>query len=649
MENIKLGNRYKIIKQVGLGGMAKVYKAEDTVLKRIVAIKVLKDQFSEDDEFLRKFNNEAQSAAKLSDINIVNVYDIGQDIINGKNIYYIVMEFIEGITLKSYIDEKKILSNEEIENFSIQIASALNAAHSNGIIHRDIKPQNILMASDNKLKVTDFGIARVSSNATITYTNSILGTVHYISPEQAKGKFVDEKSDLYSLGVVMYEMATGKVPFDADNSVGIAIMHIQDEPVEPKKINPNLDEKLNSIIIKLLSKKPSDRFQNSLELIKALKDKNYNGESNFTSPTETIKIEKIKEENPKKNVYINNKNTEKRKEQIKKINSLKRKRIIKKSLFFTGIVILFIFFVHTVYSFFSPYKDGIPIPAVVDINEDDAIEILKNAGFNPIVKKYEENETVSEGKVIKQAPKAKTKGKKGDLVELTVSKGKKVTVPDLVGMSKDDAEKSLEKVGLNIGKVTFKYSEKVEDGYIIDQDPQPGIQLDISSYVNIVVSTTEDESSENNTIVPDLYNLNGGDAVKTIEGANLTVGSINYEYSDTIEQGNVISQSIVAGTPVEEWTTINIVISNGINEEENIQSSNVNTIFSLDMPNSESVIITIREIRSNGSIGQVFHDQVHYRSEANENNKLEIPISAPDGTLVEVLYDGNKIGEYTVH
>ena len=270
MDNIILGNRYQLHDLIGVGGMAKVYKATDRLLQRDVAIKILKDQYAEDNEFVKKFSNEALSAARLTHVNIVSVYDIGEDLIEGKKIHYIVMEYVNGETLKDLIDRKKIISNHDIIDYSIQISQALNQAHSSNIVHRDIKPQNILMDRYGLLKVTDFGIARVSTNATITYTSSILGTVHYISPEQAKGKFVDEKSDLYSLGVVMYEMATGKVPFDADNSVGIAVMHIQDEPESPIKLNENLSPRLNDIIMKLLEKDPQKRFKNANELIRAL-------------------------------------------------------------------------------------------------------------------------------------------------------------------------------------------------------------------------------------------------------------------------------------------------------------------------------------------------------------------------------------------
>lgn len=265
-----LGNRYNIIEKVGTGGMAYVYKAEDKILKRLVAIKVLKEQFIEDQEFSKKFEIEAQSAARLSHPNIVNVYDVGTDRIDDRIIHYIVMEYINGRTLKDLIREKGKLSTTEAVSYSKQIASALDLAHRNGIIHRDIKPQNIMINDEGMVKVTDFGIARISSSATITYTSSILGTVHYISPEQAKGSFIDYKSDIYSLGIVMYEMLTGRVPFDAENSVGIALAHIHEKVEAPRILNPSISPRLNSIVLKALEKNPENRFSSCRELIRAL-------------------------------------------------------------------------------------------------------------------------------------------------------------------------------------------------------------------------------------------------------------------------------------------------------------------------------------------------------------------------------------------
>ncbi len=268
-----LNGRYEIIEKVGIGGMAIVYKAKDIYLKRIVAVKVLKEQYLEDKEFIKKFVIEAQSVANLNNQNIVKIYDVGQHIEDSKTYNYIVMEYIKGKTLNELIKDKGRLNSNAVVSISKQIANALDCAHKHHIIHRDIKPHNIIIDENLNVKVTDFGIARIATSSTITYTSSVLGTVHYISPEQAKGKFIDEKSDIYSLGVVMYEMVTGKVPFDTDNAVGIAMQHINEPLVEPIKFVPNLEPWLNSIIVKCMEKNPENRFQSAESLIKALDDK----------------------------------------------------------------------------------------------------------------------------------------------------------------------------------------------------------------------------------------------------------------------------------------------------------------------------------------------------------------------------------------
>lgn len=268
-----LNGRYEIIEKVGIGGMAIVYKAKDIYLKRIVAVKVLKEQYLEDKEFIKKFVIEAQSVANLNNQNIVKIYDVGQHIEDGKIYNYIVMEYIKGKTLNELIKDKGRLNSNAVVSISKQIASALDCAHKHHIIHRDIKPHNIIIDENLNVKVTDFGIARIATSSTITYTSSVLGTVHYISPEQAKGKFIDEKSDIYSLGVVMYEMVTGRVPFDTDNAVGIAMQHINEPLVEPIKLVPNLEPWLNATIVKCMEKNPENRFESAESLIRALEDK----------------------------------------------------------------------------------------------------------------------------------------------------------------------------------------------------------------------------------------------------------------------------------------------------------------------------------------------------------------------------------------
>ena len=252
-----IGNRYEVLEEVGNGGMAKVYKAKDRVLNRYVAVKILKDEFTTDSDFIKRFNTEAQSAASLSDANIVSIYDVGHE--EETNLYYIVMELVKGKTLKEIINKEGPLSWKWSVNIAMQIASALSEAHKNGIVHRDIKPHNIIITEDGVAKVADFGIAKAVSNSTITAFGTTIGSVHYFSPEQAKGGITDAKSDIYSLGVVMYEMLTGKVPFDADTAVSVALKHMQEDPVEPMEINSEIPQAVNDIVMKAMQKDPLER------------------------------------------------------------------------------------------------------------------------------------------------------------------------------------------------------------------------------------------------------------------------------------------------------------------------------------------------------------------------------------------------------
>lgn len=374
-----LGNRYNIIEKVGTGGMAYVYKAEDKILKRLVAIKVLKEQFIEDQEFSKKFEIEAQSAARLSHPNIVNVYDVGTDRIDDRIIHYIVMEYINGRTLKDLIREKGKLSTTEAVSYSKQIASALDLAHRNGIIHRDIKPQNIMINDEGMVKVTDFGIARISSSATITYTSSILGTVHYISPEQAKGSFIDYKSDIYSLGIVMYEMLTGRVPFDAENSVGIALAHIHEKVEAPRILNPSISPRLNSIVLKALEKNPENRFSSCRELIRALNSRDiFSDISNRAvyNPNSKRKIKK------KVAIY----KTDHQQERADKKNQKNKKNVFLKILASLIIISILFFVARGLSNTFK--KNEVEIPSVVNKSEAEALALILNSNLKYSIKKY---------------------------------------------------------------------------------------------------------------------------------------------------------------------------------------------------------------------------------------------------------------------
>lgn len=660
MEKIILDNRYEIIEQIGVGGMAKVYKAKDRLLDRFVAIKVLKEQYAEDEEFLKKFNNEAQSAAKLNHVNIVNVYDIGEDLLEGKKIYYIVMEYVEGQTLKDLIDEEGKLSNHDIIDYSVQIAQALKSAHASGIIHRDIKPQNILIDKFGLAKVTDFGIARVSSNATITYTSSILGTVHYISPEQAKGKIVDEKSDLYSLGAVMYEMATGRVPFDADNSVGIAVMHIQDKARPAKELNSDLSDHLNFIIMKLLEKEPGNRFLNATELIDSLENQN---SVNTQALEETARIPIVvpnkgkkktkKEESAKSEEAVYVSPTDDKPEEKEKTKSLK----------IWPLALLALILVGAVYYFMSRPKDDIlEVPTVINLSQEMAVKELEKRGLKANISRTEESDDYDKGKVMKQDPEANTEVKKATTVNLVISAGREVSVPDLSGLSLTEAEEKLKELGLSIGRTSTQYSEEVEKDLIIDQNPRSSTSLQAGSKVDLVISAGPEEKIEN-IEVPSLIGMSEEQAESLISQYGLILRNVDYRESEDVEKGNVISQSISEGTQVAPQSQIDLVVSTGKKEKEKDKDKDKekekeedktdqakNVDLRLNINNGKDKFnVKIYKLDDNDKRSDILYDQNQTSKDLDENQVLQLNFQAIQNTKFEVLVDDESYGVYTVN
>ena len=680
MENIILDDRYEIIEQIGVGGMAKVYKAKDKLLGRFVAIKILKEQYAEDNEFLKKFNNEAQSAARLSHINIVNVFDIGQDIYQGQRIYYIVMECVEGKTLKDFIIDEDKLSNHDIIDYATQIAQALRTAHQAGIIHRDIKPQNILIDNYGLLKVTDFGIARVSSNATITYTSSILGTVHYISPEQAKGKIVDEKSDLYSLGAVMYEMATGKVPFDADNSVGIAVMHIQDDPVEPKELNPDLSDHLNYIIMKLLSKDANQRFLNATELIDALDNENYVDEADDMTETARIPIVVPKEKSYEKVYYDNPVEEEEEDEEVEdpeekeavyvsssedsedKENGKKEKKIW--PLFLVAIALLgTIFFLRNR----SNNQTTVEVPTVVNLDQAQAVNELERRGLKPNISRSEESDEYEKDKIMSQDPKPNSKLNRGSVVNLVVSAGREVDVPDLSRMTISQAEEKLKELGLRLGRTTSQSSDSIQKDLIMSQNPTPNTRLQTGSDIDVVVSTGSDQRVKT-VEVPNLIGRSEEDARAIVSQYGLSLRDVSYANSNDTAIGSVINQSIASGTQVAGNSKIDLVISLGSEEEEESQDDNTqDQDDQQDQDDDSSDSNELKNVVLNVSISEpkdqfnvmVFDVVGGQRGEAiiNQNMSsddlddgvLSLNVKARIGTSLEVIVDDQSYGVYKVN
>lgn len=654
MDKIILDNRYEIIQQIGVGGMAKVYKAKDRLLDRFVAIKVLKEQYAEDDEFLKKFNNEAQSAAKLNHINIVNVYDIGQDLFEGKKIYYIVMEYVEGETLKDLIDSEGQLSNHDIIDYSVQIAQALKSAHNSGIIHRDIKPQNILIDKYGLAKVTDFGIARVSSNATITYTSSILGTVHYISPEQAKGKIVDEKSDLYSLGAVMYEMATGKVPFDADNSVGIAVMHIQDKAKPAKELNPNLSEHLNYVIMKLLEKEPANRFLNASELIDSLENPQVNDYEKSMDETAKIPIVVPNKEQKKKKAEKKDKKKEEEAVYVsptdEETTSTKKDKPIK----LWPIALLALILVGAVYYFLSrPTDTQIEMPTVINLTQEKAVKELEKRGLKANILRTEESDEYDKGKVMKQDPEANTKVDKGTIVNLVISAGREVAVPDLSGLTVAEAEEALKDVGLLIGRTSTEYDDIVAKDLILKQDPKPDTNIQAGSKVDVVVSAGAEEKIVN-VEVPNLLGIDENQAISLISQYGLTLRNIDYKESDDVEKGLVMSQSITSGTQVVEGSNIDLVISTGKKEnppKENQgeeKPKNVDLRLNINTEN-DNFNVKIFKLDENGKRSDILYNQNHSKEDLDGQAVLNLNFQSVENTQFEVLVDEESYGVYTVN
>lgn len=670
MDNIILGNRYQLQDLIGVGGMAKVYKATDRLLQRDVAIKILKDQYAEDDEFVKKFSNEALSAARLTHVNIVSVYDIGEDLIEGKKIHYIVMEYVNGETLKDLIDRKKIISNHDIIDYSIQISQALNQAHSSNIVHRDIKPQNILMDRYGLLKVTDFGIARVSTNATITYTSSILGTVHYISPEQAKGKFVDEKSDLYSLGVVMYEMATGKVPFDADNSVGIAVMHIQDEPESPIKLNENLSPRLNDIIMKLLEKDPQKRFKNANELIRALEDNSY--DIGLIKKEDTAKIETPKDVTETTFIpVVEEKNKKDKKQEKKEENEAvyvtptqedknKPNQNKKKRKIWPFILILLAIIASGIYYVKSSNSNIVQVPTVLNLSEDEAVEILEDKNLKANISRYAQSNNYEPGKVMEQDPGPKTKVKKNSTINLVISEGREVKVPDLSGMTLDQAEEKLKELDLELGKTSTDFSESVKKDTIIDQEPRKNEKVQAGSEVDVTVSLGKEEPDIENVKVPNFLGEYEEDAINIAVENKLTVGNITYKYSDKYEKDVVMSQSIPANTQVAENSTIDFVVSNGKNpdsdnsdeddSETGKKPQEVNVKFTINVPtDKDSFNVKVYKVGDNNKNSDLLYNQNHTKNELDSSGNLNLDFKSVVGTKVNILIDDKSQGVYEVN
>ena len=623
LEGKILGNRYEIIEKVGNGGMATVYKAEDKVLKRNVAVKVLKDEFTTDEEFIKRFEIEAQSAARLTHPNIVSIYDVGSE----DNLYYIVMELIRGKTLKEIIvEERGPLPWKWSVNVAIQIASALEMAHKNNIIHRDIKPHNIIITEDGIAKVTDFGIAKAVSNSTITAFGTTIGSVHYFSPEHARGGFTDAKSDLYSLGVVMYEMVTGRVPFDADTPVSVALKHMQEEPEEPIELNPNLPSAVNRIIMKALKKDTTLRYQSATDMLADLRQalKNPNGDfvedKNYDATAKTQKIntdlyENVEEDDNQKRGKKNN----------KFVAFIKRHKVFSTLI---GLILLFAISLGGTLAYLNITNPAeVELPELVGMSKEEAQKTAEDLKLVFEVSSEEYNKDVPEGYVISQDPTyiADYNVKEGSTVKVVISKGQeKTTVPKVVGMTRQEAVDALEEANLK-AEIVEETSRTVEEGYVISQEVEAESEAYAGDTIKIHVSTG---TGIKQVTVQNVVGQTEADAKSTLEGQGLKV-TVNYAEA-TSNDGKVTAQSVAGGTTVDEGTTVTLTV-NKVAETKEIQVnvSVKDLVASYFAEQSEE-----EEETNNKNVNVKVNNETRTVSSTTEN--CQITLSGKDGQSLEI-------------
>ena len=550
-----IANRYEIISKTGVGGMATVYVAKDIVLNRNVAVKVLKDEFTTDEEFIKRFNSEAQSAASLTHPNIVSIYDVG----NEDGIYYIVMELIRGKTLKQIITEEGALPWKWSVNIAMQIASALETAHKNNIVHRDIKPHNIIITEDGVAKVTDFGIAKAVSNSTITAFGTTIGSVHYFSPEQAKGGYTDAKSDIYSLGVVMYEMLTGKVPFDADTSVSVALKHMQEAPVPPMEINENVPKAVNDIILKAMEKEPMARYQTATQMLRDLSRALKDPDGDFVEEEDldegyTRRMDAITDD-------MLDDNYKKKKKKQGKLGKYfaehPRMKILVIILICLVIFLGSIGITSAILNATSP-KD-VQIPNLLGLTEDQAKAELEKCKLNYQKTTEDYNPDYPAGQIYEQTPTYADnyKVKENTTVSVKVSKGTETTVvPKVAGMTYDEAVQELEKNKLKAEKVE-ETSKEIKEGIVISQETEANTTVNAGETIKIHVSIG---TGIPQVVMPNVVGNTEESARTTLTGKNLTV-RVEYEEDATKDNGVVLRQSIDSGTNIDEGTEVVLTVN----------------------------------------------------------------------------------------
>lgn len=592
----RLDGRYEIHELIGVGGMAYVYKAYDRVEGRWVAIKILKEEFSNNSDFLRRFRNESKAIAVLNHPNIVKVYDVSF----GDQIQYIVMEFIDGITLKEYIEQEGTIRWQEAVHFTTQILMALECAHEKGIIHRDIKPQNIMLLQDGSIKVADFGIARFLQSETQTMTDKAIGSVHYIAPEQASGDYITDKADIYSVGVMLYEMLTGKLPFVADNAVSVALMQLQAKPVMPRELNPSIPRGLEQITMRAMEKNPVDRFQSAGEMLDDLDEFRRNPNIVFHYDLQTANARydasrSMEAYDASRQAPAYNDDYEYEEELVRSRRSAKGAMVVKGVLaaaIIVGLAVAVIYFLNYWNNRPEAGDDLLEMPNLVGQLYEDVIANEEYADFNIQVREGNDPD-LQPGEIMNQDPAAGIMVKKDADVELLVNGGVgQVEVPDVVTdhMTLEEAQQAIEDAGLH-SQVENVADDEVEEGRVISTNPEPGTMVDSGSTVTLRVSTGP---AEEMVTVPDgLVGDTLANVSAKLEEAGLVVGNVNRDDTSTLTVDTVISLSPNEGSEISKGSTVDITVSSGKGATKTLSTS-------IPLPSSVSEDITL-EVYRNGT------------------------------------------------
>ena len=649
-----LGGRYEILEKIGSGGMAMVYRAKCLLLNRIVAVKMLREDLDSNEEFLRRFNVEAQSAASLTNQHIVSIYDVGKD----ENLNYIVMEYVQGETLKEYIKKNGALQWRQSVKFAMGIADALSEAHKKHIVHRDIKPHNVIVTDSDDVKVTDFGIARVSSGATISVDGDVLGSVHYLSPEQARGGYVDERSDIYSLGVVMYEMLTGKVPFDGDTPVAIAMKQIEQAPVPPCEIVSDVPENVSAIVLKAMCKETSGRYATVTELYEDLSkvlsdpdslvvESNVDNDimDDATKKIPPVKVEniivdvatgKIIKEGENKPAFDVTKKPPVKKEK-KKLDKSDKKAIIGAVATSLVIVLLLsVFAASIIFPDFKPFgflgafsNREAEVPELLNLTYEQAEDKIKGTDFSLVVQG--DNTT---GVITEQYPRAGRRVKGSYSIEVVFGEGgESIKLKDYRNKGFEDVESDLRKLGLDV-VIERQNSDEIAVDYVISHSPGKNASVHKGETVTLYVS---DGVGNGEITVPNFVGMTKNEAKRRIEQENLVVGTFDYKDSSK-PKDTVIEQSIGAGDTAKEKDVINLVLSNGKGTSENTGSTGEkkNRILTYYLPtDKDEVKVKLTEN------GKTIYEGIEH---PKKNSAFEYTVYSSADAVYEFYVDGKKLG-----